>query len=54
MAARLSVGRAIEAWQPFYKEPLSQADGEEIVETMSAYLRFISEWVSKQKKGQGV
>jgi len=53
MASSLAVSRAIEVWQPFYKEPLSQNDGEEIVETMTAYLRFISEWVSDERHRQG-
>lgn len=58
MAAQGAVERAIEIWQPFYRDTLSQSEGEEIVETMTAYLNILAEWLvmidNPQTDQQGV
>ncbi|MGE0201765.1 MAG: hypothetical protein AB7P76_12475 [Candidatus Melainabacteria bacterium] len=55
MANQEAVEGAIQAWQPYYEELLTQADGEEILVNWGAYIELLSEWVepylASQKQG---
>lgn len=41
---RPRVARAIEAWQPLSPVPLTEADGEEIIEHVLGYFEVLRRW----------
>lgn len=49
MAVQTQIDRALKVWQPYYSQALSETDGAEIVDTMTAYLSIIAEWVQETR-----
>lgn len=45
MPTKEKIQQTMSIWQPYYAKALDEADGREIVDTVSAYMSIISEWV---------
>jgi hypothetical protein len=46
MAATKLITSTIQAWQPYYEQPLTHEDGAEIVNNWASYIGVISEWTT--------
>ena len=51
MAVQKIVQGTLEAWQPYYEQPLTEQDGEEILSNWSAYVSLISDWAKTLECG---
>ena len=52
MAAQKAIQSTLKAWQPYYEQPLTEQDGEDILGNWSAYVSLLSDWANAARNAK--